>query len=99
MRRQRRYYVYIMASGPHGTLYVGVTSDIGRRAYEHREGLIEGFTKKYGVKRLVYFEEFPTAIDAIRREKRIKKYFRAWKINLILAANPEWEDLAEKLRL
>ena len=99
MRRQRRYYVYIMASGSHGTLYVGVTNDIGRRAYEHREGLIEGFTKKYGVKRLVYFEEFPTALDAIRREKRIKKYFRAWKINLILAANPGWEDLAVKLRL
>jgi putative endonuclease len=99
MRRERIYYVYIMASGPHGTLYTGVTNDIGRRAYEHREGLIEGFTKKYDVKRLVYFEEYPTAADAIRRETRIKKYFRAWKINLILAVNPNWEDLAEKLRL
>lgn len=99
MKRERCYFVYIMASGPHGTLYVGVTNDIGRRAYEHREGLVEGFTKKYRIKRLVYFEEFATAADAIHREKRIKKSFRAWKINLILAANPEWEDLAEKLRL
>ena len=99
MKRERHYFVYIMASGPHGTFYVGVTNDIGRRAYEHREGLVEGFTKKYGNKRLVYFEEHATALDAIHREKRIKKYFRAWKINLILAANPQWEDLAEKLRL
>ena len=79
MRRERRFYVYIMASAPHGTLYVGMPNDIGRRAYEHREGLVDGFTKKYGIKRLVYFEEFATAMDAIRREKRIKKYFAPGK--------------------
>ena len=68
-----------------------------RRVFEHREGLFPGFTKRYGVKRLVYFEEFPTAFDAIHREKRIKKYPRAWKINLILGMNPDWRDLAETL--
>lgn len=97
MRRERIFYVYIMASGPNGTLYTGVTSDIGRRAYEHREGLIEGFTKKYGVKRLVHYDVFPTAELAIRREKRIKKYPRGWKINLILERNPTWRDLALEL--
>ena len=97
MRGRDTYYVYIMASGIHGTLYVGMTNDIVRRAQEHRDGLVEGFTKKYGVKRLVYFEEFATPADAIRRETRIKKYRRSWKINLILGANPEWDDLAEKL--
>lgn len=97
MRRERIYYVYIMASGPNGTLYTGITNNLSRRVYEHREGLVEGFTKRYGVKRLVYFEEFPTAGDAIHREKRIKKYPRAWKINLIRALNPDWNDLAEGL--
>jgi len=97
MRGERHFYVYIMASGPNGTLYTGMTNHIGRRVYEHREGLIEGFTKKYRVKRLVYFEIFPTAELAIRREKRIKKYPRAWKINLILERNPDWRDLALEL--
>ncbi len=97
MRGERHFFVYIMASGPNGTLYTGMTNDIGRRVDEHREGLIEGFTKKYGVKRLVYFEIFPTAELAIRREKRIKKYPRAWKINLILERNPDWRDLATEL--
>ena len=96
-RRERVYFVYILASGPNGTLYTGVTNNLSRRVYEHREGLVEGFTKKYGVKRLVYFERFPTAPDAIHREKRIKKYPRAWKINLIREMNPEWLDLAETL--
>jgi putative endonuclease len=97
MREERSFYVYVMASGPNGTLYTGMTNNLSRRVFEHREGLIEGFTKKYGVKRLVYFEDFPTAADAIRREKRIKKYPRAWKINLILERNPDWRDLAETL--
>jgi putative endonuclease len=97
MRRERIYYVYIMASGISGTLYVGVTNDLSRRAFEHREGLAEGFTRRYGVKRLVYFETFPTAVDAIHREKRIKKYPRAWKLNLISGQNPDWRDLAETL--
>jgi putative endonuclease len=86
-----------MASGISGTLYVGMTNDLSRRAYEHREGLIEGFTKRYGIKRLIYFEEFATAGDAIHRGKRIKKYSRAWKLNLISGQNPDWRDLAESL--
>jgi putative endonuclease len=97
MREARQYYIYIMASGPNGTLYTGMTNDLSRRVYEHREKLVEGFTKRYGVKRLVYFEVFPTAPDAIRRETRIKKYSRAWKVNLIRAQNPAWRDLAETL--
>jgi putative endonuclease len=97
MRAERIYYVYILASGPNGTLYTGVTNNLSRRVFEHREGIFLGFTKRYGVKRLVYFEEFPTALDAIHREKRIKKYPRAWKINLILGMNPDWRDLAETL--
>ena len=72
MPQERTYYVYILASGPNGTLYVGVTNNLSRRMFEHREGLIEGFTKKYAVKTLVYFETFPTAANAIHREKRIK---------------------------
>lgn len=97
MRAERVYYVYILASGPNGTLYTGMSNDLSRRVYEHREGLVEGFAKKYGIKRLVYFEQFPTAADAIHREKRIKKYPRAWKINLTLTDNPSWRDLAEGL--
>lgn len=97
MWQERQYFVYIMASKPYGTLYVGVTNSIGRRAYEHREGLIDGFTKTYGVKTLVYFEIFPTAMDAIRREKQTKKWPRAYKINLIVSKNPRWDDLYETL--
>jgi len=97
MRQERTYYVYILASGPSGTLYTGMTNDLARRVYEHREGLVEGFTKRYGVKRLVYFETFAIAADAIRRENRIKKYPRAWKLNLIAQMNSEWRDLAETL--
>lgn len=97
MRPERFYYVYILASEPNGTLYIGMTNDLSRRMFEHREGLIEGFTRKYNVKRLVYFEIFPTAADAIGRETRMKKYPRAWKINLILADNASWRDLAETL--
>jgi len=97
MRSERIYYVYILASGTSGTLYVGMTSNLSRRIWEHREGLAEGFTKRYGVKRLVYFETFPTPADAIRRENRIKKYPRAWKLNLISRQNPDWLDLAESL--
>jgi len=72
MRPERIYYVYILASGPSGTLYTGMTNDLARRVWEHRESLVEGFTKRYGVKQLVYFETFATAPDAIHRENRIK---------------------------
>ncbi|MFO1186999.1 MAG: GIY-YIG nuclease family protein [Alphaproteobacteria bacterium] len=87
------FFVYILASAKHGTLYVGMTNDLMRRAFEHREGLIAGFTKTYGVKRLVYYEECAGAPAAYARERRIKKYKREWKINLIERLNPEWIDL------
>src|SRR5258705_7707421 len=95
--RERRYFVYIMASKPYGTLYVGVTNNVFRRAYEPREGLVDGFTKKFRVKTLVYFEVFPTALSAIHREKRMKKWPRAYKINLIMGKNPRWDDLFERV--
>lgn len=91
------YWVYILASKPGGTLYVGVTNDLIRRIYEHREGLAPGFTKKYGVKMLVYFEEHGTIIAAIQREKNIKHWSREWKIDLIRSMNPEWRDLYEEI--
>ncbi len=87
------YYVYVLASRPYGTLYIGVTNDIVRRVWEHRTGVAAGFTKQNDVKELVYFEAHATAIDAIRREKRLKQYRRDWKINLIERENPHWEDL------
>jgi len=91
------YWVYILASAPGGTLYVGVTNDLVRRTYEHREGLADGFTKKYDVKRLVYFEPHDTANAAIQREKNIKRWSREWKIDLIVKDNPSWRDLYEDI--
>ena len=85
--------VYIMASRKHGTLYIGVTSDLHMRVAQHREGIYDGFTKRYGVKRLVWFEPHDGIEAAIHREKRLKKYKREWKINLIEADNPDWDDL------
>jgi putative endonuclease len=87
------FYVYIMASKQNGTLYTGVTSDLIKRVWEHKEKLADGFTKKYDVTRLVYFEQFLDPENAIKREKRIKKYPRKWKINLIEKENPGWKDL------
>lgn len=91
--QQRRCHVYILASGMHGTLYIGVTNDLARRVFEHREGLVPGFTKKYRVDRLVYYEEYNEPAAAIAREKRLKKYKREWKVNLIELENPQWLDL------
>jgi len=91
------YWVYILASKPGGTLYVGVTNDLIRRVYEHREGLVEGFTKKYGVKTLVYFEAHETIEAAIQREKNIKHWSREWKVDLIVAGNPDWRDLYDEI--
>ena len=91
---QHNYYVYIMASQRNGTLYIGVTNDIERRVAEHKQGLVEGFTEKYGVKQLVYLELFSNIEDAIRREKQLKKWNRAWKIDLIEKRNPDWIDLS-----
>lgn len=90
-------WVYIMADKPHGTIYVGVTSDLSRRVWEHREGLVPGFTKRYGLKRLVFVERHEDIRDAIRREKAIKTWRRAGKINLIRSLNPDWLDLHETL--
>lgn len=93
----RNYWVYILASERNGTLYIGVTNDIGRRMWEHRKGLAEGFTKKYGVKLLVHFEVFEDVNSAIHRETLLKKWKRRWKIELIEKHNPDWRDLAEGL--
>jgi len=90
----REYYVYILASKPNGTLYIGMTNNLARRVWEHQQGLLEGFTKKYNVHRLVYCESFPRPRDAIQREKCLKKWNRAWKIRLIESVNPGWEDLS-----
>ena len=87
------YWVYMLASRQGGTLYVGVTSDLIRRVAEHREGAIPGFTERYGVKRLVWYEAHDSIEAAIRREKRLKKWPRAWKVTLIETANPQWQDL------
>ncbi len=87
------YYVYILASRPNGTLYIGVTNDLVRRTYEHREGLVDGFTKNRGVKTLVFFEPYDDIEHAIVREKRLKRWRRAWKIQLIERDNPDWRDL------
>jgi putative endonuclease len=88
--------VYILASKRNGTLYIGVTSDLYIRTGVHKQDLIEGFTKRYGVHRLVYYEMHETMEAAIRREKRLKKWNRAWKIRLIESMNPEWEDLFDE---
>ena len=91
----KQFYVYIACSGRDGTLYIGITSDLSRRIYEHKIKLVKGFTRKYSVGRLVYFEIFEAARDAIRREKQLKKWNRTWKLALIEKLNPEWIDLYE----
>ena len=90
---ERHYYVYILASRIGGTLYIGVTNDLVRRVGEHKLKLVESFTEKYDVVKLVYFEQFDDPENAIKREKRLKKWNRAWKIRLIEEHNPNWEDL------
>lgn len=91
------FWVYILASKPGGTLYIGVTRDLVRRVFEHRTGAVESFTQRYNVKRLVYFEQYSTALQAIQREKNIKHWSREWKIDLILSMNPEWRDLYDEI--
>ena len=93
------YYVYILAGKERGTLYVGVTNDLMRRIYEHKEGLAEGFSMRHGVKRLVYFETHESIEAAILQEKRLKRWRRDWKIELIERDNPHWVDLYKTLRL
>jgi putative endonuclease len=93
------YFVYILASKRNGTLYTGVTNDLLKRVYEHKNNLIPGFTSKYGVHDLVYYERYKDVHAAIAREKRIKIWKRAWKIELIEKSNPEWRDLYNELTL
>ncbi len=91
------YYVYILASKKNGTFYIGVTSDLVRRVYQHKKDMVEGFTKKYRVHRLVYFEHTNDVYSAIEREKHLKKWNRDWKIRLIEKENPDWDDLYDSL--
>lgn len=91
------YFVYLLASKPYGTLYAGVTNDLVARVYQHREGEAVGFTKRHDVKRLVWFERHRDVNEAIAREKKLKRWRRAWKIALIEEGNPHWEDLYPKL--
>jgi putative endonuclease len=93
----KTYWVYILATRPRGTLYVGVTNNLIRRLHEHREGLVDGFTKEHNVKMLAYYEQHATAMAAIQREKNIKHWSRAWKIDLIRSMNPDWRDLWDEI--
>jgi putative endonuclease len=99
MRDERQPCAYILASQPRGTLYIGVTSNLMARLWQHREGATPGFTSKYRVYRLVYFERFDEMAFAIAREKQLKRWHRQWKLNLIEGANPGWHDLAVGLGL
>src|SRR5665213_2134755 len=94
----RQFYVYILASRPGGAIYVGVTNNLVRRVYEHRDGMVEGHTKRYGIDRLVYYEVYETAYQAIQREKNIKHWPRAWKTRLIGEKNDTWRDLYDEIQ-
>lgn len=96
-RDVKNYYVYILSSKRNGTLYTGVTSDLVKRVYEHKNGLVEGFTKKYDVHNLVWYEMHKSAETAITREKQIKKWKRVWKIEMIEKENLDWKDLYEDI--
>lgn len=90
-------WIYILTNRPNGTLYIGVTSDLPRRIWEHREGVADGFTKRHALKRLVYIEQHDDIRDAIQREKLMKHWSRSWKVQLILRGNPDWADLYDQL--
>ncbi|MEO0184377.1 MAG: GIY-YIG nuclease family protein [candidate division WOR-3 bacterium] len=93
----KNYYVYILASRKNGTLYIGITNNLAKRIYEHKNNLVNGFTQRYSVHYLVYYEIFNNAYEAITREKRPKKWKRLWKIELIRKFNPEWKDLYDEV--
>jgi len=95
--KQKYYYVYILSNKYNNVLYVGITNDLIRRVYEHKNKLVDGFTEKYNVDKLVYYELFNDPINAITREKQLKGYSRKKKVELITSFNPEWEDLYETL--
>jgi len=94
-----KFYTYLLSNQHHTVYYCGFTNDLERRVYEHKNGLLEGFTKKYNINKLLYYEEFPTAEEAEHREKQIKKYKKAWKENLINSKNPTWRDLYDDFTL
>ncbi len=93
--KSHQYYIYILSNKKNGTLYIGVTNDLERRVFEHKNKLIKGFTKKYGLNKLVYFESHQFIDDAIKREKQLKNWNRQWKIALIEENNPNWNDLSQ----
>ena len=93
----KQYVVYLLASGLNGTLYVGVTSNLIQRVFQHKQDMADGFTKKYGIKHLVWYEVHEDVLEAIRREKQIKKWNRVWKIERIQENNPRWQDLYSTL--
>lgn len=93
----KKYFVYILASKKYGTLYIGITNNLIKRIYEHKNNLVEGFTKQYSVHNLVYLEEYASVEEAIKREKQLKKWNRDWKIRLIEKCNPEWLDIYSSL--
>ena len=93
----KKGYVYILTNKPSGTLYVGITTSLVHRIYQHKHELVDGFTKKYNLKTLVYFEEYDLYAQAIKREKRLKEWQRDWKIDLIEKENPDWVDLYERI--
>lgn len=94
---EKRFYVYILTNKPYGVFYIGITSSLAKRVYEHRQGVVEGFSKRYHLKMLVYYEIFEDAPNAIAREKRLKRWPRQWKIEAIMKMNPEWNDLYEQI--
>ncbi len=94
MKLNHQYYVYILSNMKNGTIYIGVTNDLERRMFEHKKKIIEGFSKKYELNRLVYFEQFQYVNDAIKREKQLKTWHRQWKVDLIEEDNKEWNDLS-----
>jgi putative endonuclease len=96
MKKDRQYYVYILTNKSNKVIYIGVTNDLDRRMFEHKNKLVEGFTKRYNLVKLVYYEMTEDVQSAIRREKQLKNWHRDWKINLIKQFNPEWNDLSER---
>jgi putative endonuclease len=94
---EKRGYVYILTNKPFGTLYIGVTSDLVKRVWEHKQKAVDGFSKKYGLDRLVYYEIHDEVVVAIKREKQLKKWDRNWKLRQIMELNPEWKDLYDEI--
>jgi putative endonuclease len=96
MKREKQYYIYVLTNRTNRILYIGVTSDLARRIFEHKKKLVDGFSKKYNLNKLVYYEMTNDVNSAIRREKQLKNWHRDWKINLINQFNPEWKDLTDE---